>query len=411
MQGLAELRHRLKDEIAAANQVPEVVGDRPLIRFLRGHQFNIDKAATMYSNYLKWRKEFNVDAVRHKIVHEGYNHPNSFPHAELLYKSIPQVIISTEAFDVHGNPIAVETYNYSPREFLQQITVQDYTEFMLHTMEYKSIVMEQLAEARERKFLRDCNYNPPNGYGVVLSCTIIRDLSGLSMEFLSAEAKTILKVALDISQANYPEILYKSHLVNTSWIFSTVWYFVKGLLDVRTAAKVTTSSTDFLRTLSNEVTIENIPAIIGGKYPHQDLNVQFDTSEFGLLHLFDYSGTHLSSFLEHIKAVHASAADVAKGNLPDSKPSSHGAFDEAERAAAAAEGAVHAPRVGSSGKIAISGILSSSAEHGFEHSHRSLSNPPLPCAYSGPVAGIIFDLDGTLLDTEALSSMVRNHLQ
>lgn len=95
----------------------------------------------------------------------------------------------------------------------------------MYCMEFKTMVLEQLSEIKERCFLEKYNYNPPvlqNGYGVILQCTIVRDLVAMTTEFMSNEAKTILKVSLDIAQNNYPEMLYKSHLVSTSWMFSTL---------------------------------------------------------------------------------------------------------------------------------------------------------------------------------------------
>jgi hypothetical protein len=223
--GIAEMRARLRAQIAASGQFPEVVGDRALVKFLRGHGHDVDKATSMYASYLKWRKDNNVDTIRESIVRGGKNHPDLFPLADKLIAPTPQIIISAEAADVYGNPIAVETYNYSPRVFMQEMTVEQYSYFMMHTMEYKTLILEQLSEAKERKYLEQCNYNPPrtqNGYGVILQCTIIRDLSGISREFISSEAKTILTAALQIAQNNYPEMLYKSHIINSPWVFSTI---------------------------------------------------------------------------------------------------------------------------------------------------------------------------------------------
>ena len=81
MELLPELRRRLATEIATTGQFPEVVGDRCLVRFLRGHGHNIDKATEMYGNYLKWRKDHNVDAAREDIV-QGGKRPRQFPYAE-----------------------------------------------------------------------------------------------------------------------------------------------------------------------------------------------------------------------------------------------------------------------------------------------------------------------------------------
>ena len=52
---LKAVRHRLHDKLCARPQFPEVVGDRKLIRFLRGHDHNIDKACEMIEKFLDWR--------------------------------------------------------------------------------------------------------------------------------------------------------------------------------------------------------------------------------------------------------------------------------------------------------------------------------------------------------------------
>lgn len=76
---LAEIRSRLSSEIAAAGQYPEVVGDRAIIRFIRGHNHNLDKATEMYASFLNWRKESNADEARDDIVKRGMNDPLKFP--------------------------------------------------------------------------------------------------------------------------------------------------------------------------------------------------------------------------------------------------------------------------------------------------------------------------------------------
>jgi hypothetical protein len=50
---LPELRRRLAADIAECKPFPEVIGDRGLIRFLRGHGHSIDKATEMFGNYLR----------------------------------------------------------------------------------------------------------------------------------------------------------------------------------------------------------------------------------------------------------------------------------------------------------------------------------------------------------------------
>ena len=76
------MRERLSEKLKARPQYPEVVGDRKLIRFLRGHDYDIDKACEMIEKFLDWRIAQNVDAIRHNIVEMGMNSVSKFPNAE-----------------------------------------------------------------------------------------------------------------------------------------------------------------------------------------------------------------------------------------------------------------------------------------------------------------------------------------
>jgi hypothetical protein len=53
--------------LAAAAQFKELVGDRRLLRFLRGHKHDVDKAAEKYAKMLEWRAENGVDKIREDI--------------------------------------------------------------------------------------------------------------------------------------------------------------------------------------------------------------------------------------------------------------------------------------------------------------------------------------------------------
>ncbi len=49
-------------------------------------------------------------------------------------------------------------------------------------------------------------------------------------------------------------------MINTPWIFHTVWYFVKGLLATRTIAKVSVMGTTYMDEISKEVDLNCLPS-------------------------------------------------------------------------------------------------------------------------------------------------------
>jgi hypothetical protein len=81
---ITTVRERLKDLIEASPQYPEVVGDRKIVRFLRGHSYDVDKVCLMMANFLRWRKEKSVNDIRTNVVENGCDHPLKFPKGELI---------------------------------------------------------------------------------------------------------------------------------------------------------------------------------------------------------------------------------------------------------------------------------------------------------------------------------------
>ena len=51
-QLLQQVRERLADKFSRSAQYPEVVGDRKLIRFIRGHFHNLDKVISPIKGYV-----------------------------------------------------------------------------------------------------------------------------------------------------------------------------------------------------------------------------------------------------------------------------------------------------------------------------------------------------------------------
>lgn len=286
---LALVRETLAAEISEAGQFPEVVGDRGIMRFIRGH-LEPEKILQMYGNYLKWRKETGADAIRERIRAEQLNRPSLFPNGEAFLNMSEQIIIAGDATDLEGNLIAFETFDYSPSEFLSKYSIDEWNEWMNYTLQYKTMVIEQVSEARERALLAEYNGCPPctpeQGYGIIVQCTTIRCLKGMGMEFLSSSSKAIMKASIDICQNNFPEMMYKSHMVKTPWIFNTLWYFCKGLMDAKTIAKVNVMGYNFLQDLSKEIPITSIPHHFGGEYmPPYNKDFDFDWSPGGLMDL------------------------------------------------------------------------------------------------------------------------------
>ena len=73
---LAEMKVSLKTDIERSPPFPEVVGDRRLIRFLRGCGHDLERTIKTVRNFLEWRRENGVDEIRQNIVYGGRNCPS-----------------------------------------------------------------------------------------------------------------------------------------------------------------------------------------------------------------------------------------------------------------------------------------------------------------------------------------------
>ena len=243
---LLQMRKLLQTEIMSRRQLPDVVGDRRLLRFLRGHGHNVEKACKMYAKFLLWRDEFNVDTIRDHIVYGGMRSPFEFPCGRKIFRHLPQMIMSHEALDLAGNPISVEHFNFNPETVLREITKSEYTNFMIYTLEYKVLMLEQMADEREKKFLLE-NPNPKEPYGIILSSRVIRDLHGFGLAHIGTDGQTVIKWILDLAVDNYPELLFQCNMINVPWIFNSIWFFMKGLMDSNTVKKVTITGPDYYK--------------------------------------------------------------------------------------------------------------------------------------------------------------------
>jgi hypothetical protein len=101
------VKEQLAVDLAEAAKYPELVGDRRILRFLRGHKYDLGTATTMMRNMLKWRKENNVDSIRDSI-HESGLTPERFPHYDAIHPYYP-FLFSMEHFDKFGNFDAAST--------------------------------------------------------------------------------------------------------------------------------------------------------------------------------------------------------------------------------------------------------------------------------------------------------------
>eukprot|EP01038_Epipyxis_sp_PR26KG_P007109 gene7109-9701_t len=326
-QKLKAMRLLLKDKLENRRQLPDVVGDRRLLRFLRGHGNDVTKACKMFTDFLQWRDDNLVDEVRDDILFGGKSSPMEFPHGQKILELVPQIVIAHNLYDKTEHPISLELFGFSPDVVLKSVKKEEYITFMIYMLEYKVLVLEQLSHQKELDILSYDNFekindnhihldenishistipmsksqNSASPYGVILSCLSIRDFKGFGMSNLGSDGQTVMKWALEIAMSNYPELQYRCHMINVPWFFSTIWFVIKPLLDANIISKlIISNANDSMSNLTKDVNLQNIPARVGGLNDEYNTPFTFDLSKNGPFYYDDFPYINSSSIMDTI---------------------------------------------------------------------------------------------------------------
>lgn len=276
---IAIVRDKCNDALKEVGAYPEVVGDRRILRFIKGHPESIELASEKFGKFLKWRKESGIDAWRDDIVTGSADHPTKFPHGDLINQLIPSIQCTLTATDKVGSPLCVDQYEFNPNEILERIELDDYIKYAVYGLEYKTIILDQRSNDMEKEFLaklspedREKALKPYGddfkdwGYQFTLYTCVIRDLGSVGWGHLGEKGRSIMSAVIGLASDNYPELLRKCIMINTPWLFTTVWSLVKGWLAAQTVEKIVLVGNDFRGAILEEVEEKNIPEMVGGTY-------------------------------------------------------------------------------------------------------------------------------------------------
>jgi len=213
--------------------------DAYLLRFLRARKFDLPKSKLMWTDFIKWRNEWKVDEL-----YESFEYPE-LPEVNKYY---PKFYHKT---DKDGRPVYIEILGQIDVGKLAQITTDD-RQLKRLMVEYERFLRDRLPVCSEVA-----------GHLIETSCTIM-DLKGVGISQFW-KVKGFVQAAAAMSSNNYPETMGKFYVINAPWAFTTVWSFVKSLLDEVTVGKIQILGSDYIKVLSQQIPLENIPARIGGK--------------------------------------------------------------------------------------------------------------------------------------------------
>lgn len=199
---LDQIRDILADELRSVAPNVEVIGDRPLLRFFRGHGRNVETACRFIKDFITWRKNNNVDAIRDDIVNGRLSCPSQFPGGDVIMKYMPGTVYYSGIFDKALRPVTILRSDFTLSSFFEEVGQDLCIRFCIYCMEYLTLIYEQLAEERERAILTSLEKSSDGPqlepYGVILQACVIRDLEGLSYLYTGAEGFSLAQNATGI---------------------------------------------------------------------------------------------------------------------------------------------------------------------------------------------------------------------
>ena len=231
-----------KQNLTSQNVLPNFdnYDDLFLLRFLRARKFDIEKTMEMFKKFLQWRFDMKVDELR-----ESYQMENLVQ----IKKLYPHGYHKT---DKQGRPIYIELYDKTDVKGLFKITTED-----------------KMVKYYIKQYERQIKYIFPACSAVVKrpveqSCTVL-DANGIGITSLFGPIKGFVKLASDIGQDYYPEMLGKMTIVNVGFLFRAVWSLVKSFIDPKTQNKINLLKSTYKDDLLVLIDEENLPHFFGGK--------------------------------------------------------------------------------------------------------------------------------------------------
>jgi len=265
LAAVEQVRKLCAKELADAAPYEEVVSDRRIMRFLRGHKFDVKVAATMFGNMLSWRKEMNVDRIREHIVRDNLS-PEQFPHYGRIMRYYPSFAHHGTAHD--GSPLHIEMVGkVTPRKMLSCFSSEEWKNFHIYCCEYNALHLDKLSVEK----------------GKLMRMVLLYDLAGCGPQHLrSKHGWDMIRSTLKITQDNYPESMRECWLINVPKLFTMAWQLLKPCLAERTVRKIQILGSKDYHKMLNQIPATSLPEAYGGSRPNQ-WPLVFDKKEFKAL--------------------------------------------------------------------------------------------------------------------------------